>query len=50
LIKETPTAVDGKKIEKEGFKYDYPQINAELCREVLTDFVAKGYFPRELLQ
>jgi hypothetical protein len=48
LIKETPTAVTGAKIEGLGFKYDYPQITADLCREVLDDFVAKGYFPKEM--
>jgi len=50
LIKETPTAVDGTRITGLGFVYDYPQITPELCREVLEDFVTKGYFPRELLQ
>jgi len=50
LIKETPTAVDGTKITGIGFVYDHPQITPELCREVLEDFVIKGYFPRELLQ
>jgi nucleoside-diphosphate-sugar epimerase len=48
LIKETPTAVVGTKIEGLGFKYDYPQITAALCKEVLDDFVAKGYFPKEM--
>jgi nucleoside-diphosphate-sugar epimerase len=50
LIKETPTAVEGKKILSLGFTYDYPEITADLCREVLEDFVTKGFFPRELLQ
>jgi len=48
LIKETPTAVSGSKIESLGFKYDYPEITSALCKEVLDDFVTKGYFPREM--
>jgi len=50
LIKETPTAVDGTKITTLGFTYEYPRITAASCREVLEDFVAKGYFPAQLLQ
>jgi nucleoside-diphosphate-sugar epimerase len=50
LIKETPTAVDGTKITQLGFTYDYPRVTADLCREVLDDFVKKGYFPPQLLQ
>jgi nucleoside-diphosphate-sugar epimerase len=48
LIKETPTAVVGTKIEGLGFKYDYPEITTALCKEVLDDFVAKGFFPKEM--
>jgi len=48
LIKETPTAVTGTKIEAAGFKYDYPEITSALCKEVLDDFVAKGFFPKEM--
>jgi len=50
LIRETPTAVDGKKLRQAGFTYNHPQITADLCREVLEDFIAKGSFPREMLQ
>jgi nucleoside-diphosphate-sugar epimerase len=48
LIKETPTAVVGTKIEALGFKYDYPEITPALCKEVLDDFVQKGYFPKQM--
>jgi len=48
LIKETPTAVIGTKIEGLGFKYDHPEITSALCKEVLDDFVAKGFFPKEM--
>jgi len=50
LIRETPTAVVGKKLLAAGFTYDHPQITSELCREVLEDYASKGIFPRELLQ
>jgi len=48
LIKETPTAVTGTKIEALGFKYEHPELTTALCKEVLDDFVAKGYFPKEM--
>jgi len=47
-IKETPTAVLGTKIEALGFTYDHPEITSALCKEVLDDFVAKKYFPKEM--
>jgi len=49
LIKENAISVDGSAIESVGFKYEYPAPNAELLKEVLIDYVAKGYFPKELL-
>jgi len=49
LIKENSISVDGSAIEKLGFTYDYPAPNAELLKEVMADYVAKGYFPKELL-
>jgi len=49
LIKENSTSIDGSAIEKLGFKYDYPAPNAGLLKEVLEDYVAKGYFPKEML-
>jgi len=36
-------------IEKLGFSYDYPAPNAGLLREVIQDYIAKGFFPKELL-
>jgi len=48
LIKETPTAVVGTKIEGLGFKYEHPEITTALCKEVLDDFVEKGFFPKEM--
>jgi len=49
LLRENSTSVEGSAIEKLGFKYDYPEPNAELLREVMNDFVKKGFFPKELL-
>jgi len=49
LIKPNYTAVDGTAITKLGFQYDYPKISADLCKEVLNDYVEKGYFPKQML-
>jgi len=49
LIKENSTSIDGCAIEKLGFSYDYPAPNVGLLKEVLEDYVAKGYFPKELV-
>jgi len=49
LIKEAAIAIDGSAITKIGFKYDHPNVNAESLREVMADFVKKGFFPKELL-
>jgi len=49
LIKENSISVDGTAIEKLGFVYDYPVPNAELLKQVMEDYVAKGVFPKELL-
>jgi hypothetical protein len=49
LIKDNSISIDGTHIEKLGFSYDYPAPNAALLKEVLEDYVAKGYFPKELV-
>jgi nucleoside-diphosphate-sugar epimerase len=49
LVKENSTSIDGSAIEKLGFVYDYPAPNAGLLKEVLQDYIAKGFFPKELL-
>jgi len=49
LVKENAISVDGSAIEKLGFTYDHPAPNAELLKEVMNDYVQKGYFPKELL-
>jgi len=49
LIKDTATYVDGSKVETIGFKYSFPNVTADLLKEVLTDYVAKGTFPKELV-
>jgi len=49
LIKDHDTWVDGSAIEKLGFKYDHPTVTAALLKEVLNDYVGKGFFPKELV-
>jgi len=49
LLRDNSTSIDGSSIEKLGFVYDYPAPNAELLKQVMTDYVAKGFFPKELL-
>jgi len=49
LIKDNPTSLDGSAIEKLGFKYDHPQPTAALIKEVLQDYVDKGYFPKQMM-
>jgi len=49
LMKENSISVDGSAIEKLGFTYDYPAPNAGLLKEVMHDYVTKGFFPKELL-
>mmetsp|Transcript_9453 Transcript_9453/g.10437 ORF Transcript_9453/g.10437 Transcript_9453/m.10437 type:complete len:369 (-) Transcript_9453:79-1185(-) len=46
LLYNNGLSVDGSAIEKLGFKYSEPKLNAGLIREVITDFEAKGYFPK----
>jgi dTDP-D-glucose 4,6-dehydratase len=48
LIKDNDTWIDGRAIEGLGFKYDHPEVNAALLREVLQDYVGKKFFPKEL--
>jgi len=49
LIKDTNIAVDGSAITKIGFTYDRPKVTADSLREVVEDFIKKGYFPKEML-
>jgi nucleoside-diphosphate-sugar epimerase len=48
LIKEVAIAVDGSKIEKLGFSYDYPKVTPDELKKVLDDFIEKKYFPKEM--
>jgi len=49
LIKETHVAVDGTAITKLGFKYDHPTVTADSLREVMSDYIKKGAFPKEMM-
>jgi len=45
LLYNNSYGVNGTKITKIGFKYDVPQITADLLREVIKDFEGKSFFP-----
>jgi len=49
LIKDNATSVDGTAITSLGFAYDHPKPTVESLKEVLQDFVDKGYFPKEMM-
>jgi len=49
LIKDNDTWIDGKAIEGLGFKYDNPEINSALLKEVLQDYAAKKFFPKDMI-
>lgn len=49
LLKDHSTALDGSAITKLGFKYDYPKPTVDLLKEVIKDFEAKGYFPKNIV-
>lgn len=45
LLHNNHMAVDGTKIEKTGFKYDYPNMTEQLLREQAQYFVKQKLFP-----
>jgi len=49
LIFPNPFSIDGTAITALGFKYDVPAPTVENLKAVLLDYVAKGYFPKQLL-
>jgi len=49
LILPNPLSVDGTAITALGFKYDVPAPTVENLKAVLNDYIAKGYFPKEML-
>jgi len=49
LIKDNAISVDGSAIEAIGFNYEYPTPTVDLLKEVMLDYVQKGFFPKELL-
>jgi nucleoside-diphosphate-sugar epimerase len=46
LLYNNPTSVDGNKITSTGFAYEIPKVTADLLREVIRDYEAKGFFPK----
>ncbi|KAJ3130243.1 hypothetical protein HK098_004290 [Nowakowskiella sp. JEL0407] len=45
LLKEHPFAVDGSKIESEGFVYEVPQMTLDGLKNVISEFVDIGIWP-----
>eukprot|EP01089_Gocevia_fonbrunei_P007359 TRINITY_DN1844_c0_g1_i1.p1 TRINITY_DN1844_c0_g1~~TRINITY_DN1844_c0_g1_i1.p1 ORF type:complete len:368 (-),score=88.95 TRINITY_DN1844_c0_g1_i1:50-1153(-) len=45
LLHNNHLAVDGSKIEKTGFKYDYPQVTEKALRDQADYFVKQKLFP-----
>lgn len=51
LLYNNSYSIDGQKIVKNlGFVYDVPQLTIDLLVEVVHDFEAKNYFPKNLLK
>jgi len=46
LIKNTPLSVDGSAIEKEGFKYDHPNLKKEHLQEIMDYYGKQNLFPK----
>jgi len=49
LLYNNHLSVDGSKIEKTGFKYDYPQVTEELLRESVNYYAKQKLFPQSCL-
>jgi len=50
LLYNTPLSLDGSKIERTGFSYDYPELTEELLREQVDYYVEQGLFPSGVLK
>jgi len=50
LLYKCETYVNGNLIESTGFQYNVPELNADLLREVINDYIAKGHFPTGLME
>jgi hypothetical protein len=48
LLYQAALHVNGTAITTTGFQYQYAGPNADLLREVLSDFIAKGAYPEGL--
>jgi nucleoside-diphosphate-sugar epimerase len=49
LLYNNSYSVDGNKITKTGFAYQYPAINEELLRESINYFIDLGFFPKDFI-
>ncbi|KAK3728621.1 hypothetical protein QZH41_011712, partial [Actinostola sp. cb2023] len=48
LLYDKHLFVDGTKIEKTGFSYQYPKPSVEALRQVVQDYASQGLFPPSL--
>jgi len=48
LLYNNSLSIDGKKIEKLGFKYAHPKVTEDLIKEVVNHFVDLGMFPKNV--
>jgi len=46
LLYNHDLAVDGSAIEKAGFHYEYPQVNEQVIREVIDEYVVAEWLPK----
>jgi len=46
LIKNNALSIDGTGIEKEGFKYQHPNLKKEHFEEIMNYYVEQGLFPK----
>jgi len=49
LLYKCETHINGSLIESTGFVYNAPNLNSNLLREVINDFITKGHFPTGLI-
>jgi len=48
LLLKCALHINGGHIESTGFSYNHPNLTAQLVRELIADFIAKGHFPQGL--
>jgi len=49
LLYNNSYSIDGTKITKLGFQYQYPKVTADLLKESIVYFVELSFFPKDLI-